>query len=250
MQQAIYLLKIAMLRGRGPDRFYITAREEACILPLAEYIVLFFVPHYLQARFASAAPRLDRDLWAGLCRYEALHAVGSKQQVLTTAAMESVKRHLWYLTQECVVFCLFDDELPEAERRQVADVLLQHPVPLQFATGKPVAPNNNLMTPNPLLSTFVGPRSWLLFERTHASSQWLQTPVADWPLSADFRLLQGLVEGLEVVNDGAERSIKDVTEYADITQDGLMRDDYIVVANSYRDVFHSLRRDALRQLRL
>ena len=250
MQQAIYLLKIAMLRGRGPDKFYLTHREESCILPLAEYIVLFFVPHYLQARFAGAAPRLDRDLWSGLCKYEALHAIGSKQQILTSAAKESLKRHLWYLTQECIIFSLFDDELADAERRQVADHLLVHPRPPMFATGKPHAPNHNLLTPNPQLSSFVGPRSWLLFDLTNVGSQWLQRPVAEWPLEADYRQLLGLIRELEVVNDGAERAIKDVTEYAHITQDGIMRDDYIVVANCHRDVFHSLKRDALRQLRM
>ena len=250
MQQAIYLLKIAMLQGREPNKFFLTQREEQCVLALAEYTVLFFVPHYLQARFASAAPRLDRDLWVSLKRYEVLHALGSKQRILTAAALQSVKRHLWYLTEELVIFCLFDEELGEAERRLVADQLLQSQYPPHFATGKPRSPDQNRLIANPLLSTFVGPRSWLLFERTGAGSQWLQRPVAEWPLSADYLLLHNMIRDLEVVNDGAERSIKDVTEYANITQDGTMRDDYIVVANSHRDVFHSLKRDALRNLRM
>ena len=100
------------------------------------------------------------------------------------------------------------------------------------------------------LSNFVGPQSWLLFYLTGTGSQWLQQPVTEWPQSNQYITLQHLVRNLEVVNDGAERSIKDVTEYANVTQDRNMRDDYIIVANCHRDIFHDLKRDALRNLNL
>ena len=64
--------------------------------------------------------------------------------------------------------------------------------------------------------------------------------MAQWPLDED----------LEVVNEDAERAIKDVTEYAHITQDGITREDHIVVANCHQVVFHSLKHDAPRKLRM
>ena len=197
---------------------------------------------------ASAAPRLDLDLWVSLKKYEALHVPVSKNRVLTVAVLQSLKRHLWYLSEECVIFSLFDEELSVDERQRIAVGLLQCPYPAQFVTGKPVFPGN--LPANPPLSSFVGPRSWLLFELTGAGRGWLQTPVVQWPIDENYLQLHNLIKDLEVVNDGAERSIKGITEYANITQDGLMRDDYIMVANCHREIFHSLKRDALRNLRL
>lgn len=79
MQQAIYLLKIAMLHGQGARKFTLDRTETSCVLALAEFVVLFYVPHYLQARIAPAAPRLDRDLFVGLQHYQDLHANGSNR---------------------------------------------------------------------------------------------------------------------------------------------------------------------------
>lgn len=249
MQQGLYLLKIAMLRGRGRNRFHLSQREEQCVEAMAEYICLFFVQHYLQARLACAAPRVDLALWNMLQRYQGMYRAGTKQHTLTAAALQSLKRHLWYLTEECVVLCLFDEEVPEADRQEVANQLLQHPEPANFDTGKPTFPGVNLLNAN-LLANFVGPRSWLLFGLTAVGHQWLNHPVAQWDADPDYTTLNNLVKNLEVVNDGAERAIKDVTEYANITHDGNLRDDYIVVANCHRDIFHSLKRDALRNLRM
>ena len=165
------------------------------------------------------------------------------------AALQSVKRHLWYLTEECVIFSLFDDELEDAERQRIAQNLLQYPVPGQFTTGKPVFPDHNVLNGDSLVN-FVGPRSWLLFHLTGLAHQWLHQPVEEWNNNQDYATLKHMLNHLEVVNDGAERAIKDVTEYAHITHDGNLQDDYIVVANCHRDIFHSLKRDALRNLRM
>ena len=80
--------------------------------------------------------------------------------------MDSVLRHLWYLTEDTVIFGLFDTDLSDEERQEIADALKQIPyptVPLQL--GKPVM-QPNLLTgvANPHLASFVGPLSWKLWE--------------------------------------------------------------------------------------
>jgi len=249
MQQALYLLKIAMLHGDAANRFNLSPEELSNVLALAEYTVLFFVPHYLQSRLAAGAPRMDRDLHAAVQRYQAHQPIASLNHTLAQAALESVERHLWYLTEECIVFSLFDEKLEEGERREIADQLLDTVAPAVFTTGKPQFPVMDAHVP-PRLSTFVGPRSWVLFYLTGARSQWLQRPVQEWPLCDDYMSLWNMVRQLEVVNDGAERAIKDVTDYANVTKDENMRDDYIVVANCHRDIFHDLKRNALQHINL
>ena len=48
MQQAIDLLKIVMLHGQVPNKFLFDRMEGSCVLALEEFVVLFYVPHYLQ----------------------------------------------------------------------------------------------------------------------------------------------------------------------------------------------------------
>ena len=61
---------------------------------------------------------------------------------MLTAVQESVKNHLWYLTQELVVFGLFDDGLPPYERQTMATTLLTYPRPNNFHQGNRIFQSN------------------------------------------------------------------------------------------------------------
>ena len=56
---------------------------------LAEFLALVHVPYFLQMRFASAAPRLDRDLWEDFHEYKNTFRDGSIQADMADATMES-----------------------------------------------------------------------------------------------------------------------------------------------------------------
>ena len=47
-----------------------------------------------------------------------LHAARSIPYQLSQSAMDSVMRHLWYLAPDTVVFCLFDPETSDVEKRR------------------------------------------------------------------------------------------------------------------------------------
>ena len=51
---------------------------------------------------------------------------------------------------------------------------------------------------------------------------------------------------LKVVNDLAERCIKDIQNYADLTKDSKYRNDILRIATDHRGVFQDLRKGALR----
>ena len=55
---------------------------------------------------------------------------------------------------------------------------------------------------------------------------------------------------LKVVNDAAERCIKDIQEYKNAANDSAHRKDILLVVNDHRDVFQFLRRQALANMRL
>ena len=64
---------------------------------------------FYKSPLATAAPRLDRDLWNDLNSYSECFPEQSFHQKMINAAKESVLRHLWYLTEELVVLGLFDE---------------------------------------------------------------------------------------------------------------------------------------------
>lgn len=134
------------------------------------------------------------------------------------AVQGSVLNHLWYLTQELVIFGLFDDALPQEERQAMAEKLLVSPRPDNFEPGKPHFPTN-LMTGSPTLDSFVGERSWLIFHKLEADGVWLGQSVAEWNKNNEYAKMKECIRDLKVVNDLAKRCIKDIQEYADLAKD-------------------------------
>ena len=106
-----------------------SARLMEDVVALAEFIALLYTPYYLQSALAIEAPRLDLQLWRDLCAYETISPDGSKQRKITQATRKSVLRHLWYLSEPCVVFSLFDVKVPPQERQELATALYNTPRP-------------------------------------------------------------------------------------------------------------------------
>ena len=100
------------------------------------------------------------------------------------ANIKSIQRHLDYLAEELVVFSLFDPDLPESEKSLVGRKLFGAIRPDTFPPGNPRLPV--VIWPKegfPSLSSFVGPRSWLLFDllKLDGKNEWLKCPVEMWP---------------------------------------------------------------------
>ena len=164
-----------------------------------------------------------------------------------------MRRHLWYLTPELVVLALFDDGLPEEDKQQMADTLLNTPNPAVFNPGKPAQPNfdpvaAHLGPVKPSLSDFISERSWMIFTLVDATTDWLNIPPSQWIQDGNYQHLRSFIRDLQVVNDAAERAVKDVAEYSEMTQDPNHRDAVILVANDHRGRVAQLRKANLNNV--
>lgn len=243
MYDGLYLLKIAMFL----NQFILPGRLQAQVVALAEFVALLYVPYWLQSSLAVAAPRLDCAFWVDLKCYRDCHPQGAVQRNLADSARDSLKRHLWYLAEETVIFALFDPGLHNADKRSLARTLARTARPHQLAIGKPTMPHQ-LMTNNPRLPSFIGPRSWKLWDLLGKGREWLQMPVAQWQQSQDYQRAESFVLGLKVVNDAAERCIRSISDYAAATNDSYYREDILLIGNSYREVYQDIRKAALARL--
>ena len=230
MGKSIYLLKIFLLSLVFP----LSQQQERKIKKLVGYVIHLYGRYFLSAPLGTAAARHDLAFWYDLIRYEHF------EPQLARAVRTSIRRHLWYLTPELVVLCLFDDHLPEEEKQMMAAALRQVNRPARFATGKPGQPNFNpvaahLGPQRPHLSSFVTERSWLLFALLGVNElDWLDQPPLTWINHPSYQYLHNFCKDLQVVNDPAERAVKDVQDFAQMTRDPADQDNVILVANDHR----------------
>ena len=215
----------------------------------AEVISLLHIPYFLQVRNAILAPRLDRDFYTQLVQYRNLHEEGSLRYRMADAMITSHLRHTWCLTQEVVVFFLFDEKAPARERKKMADALMSCDPPAEgWQVGKPHLPDN--LKENQPLHELVGSRSHLLFWLLRAGTAWWSRPVHKWAEDSEYRRVRDWLRDLKVVNDCCERIIQDITLYANRTKDSIHRDEILLVVEDYRFILRELTRKALADANL
>ena len=99
---------------------------------------------------------------------------------MAKATKNSIIRHLWYLSQELSILGLFDSEVSEEDKVQMAQALVGCPRPEIHSPGRPAFPPRSLLCDGQSLASFIGPRSWLLFSLLDASGRWLQLHTSTW----------------------------------------------------------------------
>ncbi len=243
MGKSLYVLKTFMLSSQFPmSRF-----EKAGIRRIAQFVALLYGRYFLSASLSVDAPRLDLTFYYDLCEFRRYDQVAANQ------ALTSVRRHLWYLTPELVILSLFDDNIPDIEKIVMAQTLRQIPKPHVFAPGKPGQPAFNPVAAKltdlpPPFADFITSRSWLFFHLVNADTQWLYDEPSTWHNNPQYRHLRDFCKDMQVVNDAAERGVKDVTDFAKMSRDPAQRDAMIVVANDHRGRVTNLRKGNLNNL--
>ena len=132
MASCLYLLKIYLFR----HEFETEPEQLEHVKILAEYVALVHTPYFLKSPLAVSAPRQDRDFWVDIHKYQACFNPGDVEYAMLESVLRIMQiNHLWYLTEELVIFALFDDNLTDDERKSIAHNLLSSPRPRSFKTG-------------------------------------------------------------------------------------------------------------------
>ena len=90
-------------------------------------------------------------------------------------------------------------------KEEMAKTLLQTSKSEVFRTGKPVFVQIDRSTK---LFDLIGPESWLLFTALNISHDWLSLPCREWETLGDFCYARDFGRTVKVVNNAAERSVK------------------------------------------
>ena len=173
-----------------------------------QFVVFCYVPWWITAPVAAAAPLNDLKLIESVNNYKKINLQ------ISNAAHKAIGLHMWYLTQELVPLCLFDSHASTNLKTSVAYAILasEKVDTLQqregSGYGKPVFPKVPNADKDKKLSDFVGSDSRLFFKILGIDSEFLSQPVAEWNKNSNFILGENIVKNLHVVNDAAERGVK------------------------------------------
>ncbi|KAF2891613.1 hypothetical protein ILUMI_14560 [Ignelater luminosus] len=113
MAKAIYSIKIFLLRSE----FAITGVEEKALCRICGFIVVNYIKPWFTANKTTEAPWNDILLLKNLNKYK------EKDAIVAGACLQKFVNHLWYLTDEAVLFSLFDDNVPLEEKQRMTEKL-------------------------------------------------------------------------------------------------------------------------------
>ena len=133
-----------------------------------------------------------------------------------------------------IPFCLWDDDLPAPERQAVARRMMACPPPVKYVPEKPKLLHSLPLFPNKLrFQDLVGPCTHLIFHLFRLGSGWLSRPPRTWKMDPEYQKFGQFLHDLKVVNDIAERGVKDMGEYKDMVIDGLYMEDILQVVTDF-----------------
>ena len=119
-----------------------------------------------------------------------------------------LEEHLWYLSEEFVVFSLFSKKVSRAQKNKCRQVMLtnytDNPEPIK---GKLITPITSDLK-SVQISKLFGRESWRLLRACGIEGKsFLQKAASDWESCDEFKKLQNVVSNFAVVNDVAERAV-------------------------------------------
>ena len=219
MAKVLYSIKICLFYDQIkslPKGSTVGSETQLCKLKdFVTFVCHVYCDWWLQCQSARRAPFLDLCLYKTLLKYETVNSVIAK------SALRALNRHLWYLTQEMVVLALFDSNVPNKDRQDMADrLLLLKPESLptmpvnRFGKGygKPRFPSLDADTS---LADLLGHDSWFTVQMLKLDVSFLDLPVFEWEETESYSDGLKIIKNVKVLNDSAERAVKLTTDFID-----------------------------------
>ena len=186
------------------------------------FFILFV---YLESLFRSSS--LFTAACDDLKPHQRLLKFGYIHKKLANVGLTVLRRHTWYLTQELVPVCLFNNNLP------VDNLSIQKPV-LPTISSKSVV-------------DYIGPRSTTLFSILGISYKLLSDP--DWRQYPEYIKIKMTLKNLTPINESCERALALATKFnGHITRDEQQYQNLVLVIEAHRKKFSIMKKSGLRRL--
>lgn len=212
MGKLLYALKIVILEkaiAKISPKPYSRHQIEK-IKRFTNFLVHIYVPWWFTCSTSATAPSNDLLFINHFIMYQEI------DKVVGQSALTAFKRHLWYLSSDMVPLVLFDANLQNEQKQNVADAIKQYPLRDTYQTrfgngfGKPKFPS---VDQNTKLELLIDQDSWQFFNLLQIDSAFLNAPVATFDTCESYLNGKKIVDSLKVCNDSAERGVKLASDF-------------------------------------
>ncbi|XP_044588548.1 uncharacterized protein LOC123267771 [Cotesia glomerata] len=202
MAKAIYSLKIFMFR----NQFNLNFKEITGIRQICIFVLRFYIPTWFQASSGILAPNNDLTLMKDLLLYSQNNPSFAK------IAAEKMSDHLWYLSEELVVFSLFDANVSlDMKRKMVVNIKSSKANAKNFKRFVIKDNVKSLLTID--LCDLVSEQSLFLLKKFNLPYNFLDDDVSLWPTNESYQKAILFLSKVRVINDTAERGVSLISEY-------------------------------------
>ena len=106
-------------------QFKLTLREEKALRRICYFIIKCYVQAWFSTTNAIEVPMNDISFLKTLFEYK------PHDKDIVERAIHKMIGHLWYLSEECAAFSIYDDRINNDVRRKMAHILLKECIPSQ-----------------------------------------------------------------------------------------------------------------------
>lgn len=203
MARVIYSLKIHLFR----EQFNATNRKKRGIALFVLFALQLYVPSWYEAPVATSAPQNDLSFMNALLRYE------DQDSAISKAAATVFGRHLWYLSEHLVGLGLFDENVPQEEKRRMMEAM-RDKQSLEKPHNRPTMEPSLSVWEGKTLADFCSTNSKkLVADLGMAGAEFLDEDPDAWSRSPSYRSCRQRAASLSVTNDRAERGVALMQEF-------------------------------------
>lgn len=197
MSRAIYSLKALLLRDHlDMDPSFIRLLERFNM-----FVALIYTKFWNRCSNSADAPFNDLQLLKELDLYKEIDAE------ISQAALDALKRHLWYLSDELILLALFSEKVSNDEKNLMALPIIPA---VQQRTENSIKHNDEIENiQNTELHHFVSRRSFFLLDTLGINTDFLLHEADTWNEYQSYKQAKLIVQDLvTVVNDSSERALQ------------------------------------------
>ena len=170
MAKVLYVIKMWLFRSQMPFH----AHDLKAVKDAAIFSVLVYLKYWMTATLAAAAPRRDFEFMHDLLHYP--------EKAIAMLALEKLRNHLWYLSDELVALAFFDPEVDAETKSRMVLRLSQQAASRQL---RPMIPTEAFIGGQGL-EQFVTERTRQFFDRLRLPDEFLNVHSSEWNGRADF----------------------------------------------------------------
>lgn len=231
MSKLIYSLKVYIFSAQ----FNLSTKEKKGLEEICIFIVTVYIKHWFTAPLAICAPNNDLQLIKTLIQYD--------NPDISKATLKKMLRHLWYLSDELVGLCLFDQNVSVDIKCKIVQAII-HKLP----TNRNVRPNiDQHDLENLQLYDLANKNTMKIFKEFGVNKFW-KIDVINWNESKIYLEAKEVFKNLQVTNDVAERGVALIQDLNQkITHDEDQLQFLLQVVSEHRKIYPDCSKNTLRK---